>query len=83
MMKETSIIDAQRVMSFQILFRVLVRYTRTPNRTVHGNKDWDGSNHHRNTETLTESTVSRWTLSGIFSQDSIRCSSLKKSNVYC
>ena len=37
----------------------------------------------RNTETLTESTVSRWTSSGIFSQDSIRCSSVKKSNVYC
>ena len=35
------------------------------------------------TETLTESTVSQWISSGIFSQDSIRCSSVKKSNVYC
>ena len=42
------------------------RYTRTPNRTIHGNKDWDGSNHLWNAETLTESTVSRWTSSGIF-----------------
>ena len=35
------------------------------------------------TETLTESTVSRWNSSGIFSQDSIPCSSVKKSKVYC
>ena len=36
------------------------------------------------TKTLTESTVSRWNSSGIFSQDSIRCSSVQKSsNVYC
>ena len=62
---------------------VLVRYTRTPNHTMHGNKDWDGSKHLRNTETLTELTVSQWNSSGIFSQDSIRCSSVKKSKVYC
>ena len=43
-----------------------------------GNKDWDGY-----TETLTESTASQWNSSGIFSQDSIRCSSVRKSNVYC
>ena len=30
------------------------------------------------TETLTESTASQWNSSGIFSQDSIRCSSVKK-----
>ena len=34
------------------------------------------------TETLTESTVSRWNSSGIFSKDSILCSSVKKSKVY-
>ena len=33
---------------------VLVRSSRTPNRTIHGNKDWDGSNHLRFTEALTE-----------------------------
>ena len=54
-----------------------------PNRTMHGKKDWDGSNHLRFTETLTESTVSQRNSSGIFSQDSIRCSSVKKSKVYC
>ena len=32
---------------------------------------------------VTESTVSRWTSSGIFSKDSIRCSSVTKSKVYC
>ena len=37
----------------------------------------------QNTETLTESTASRWNSSGIFPQDSIPCSSVKKSNVYC
>ena len=50
---------------------------------MHGSKDQDGSNLLKITETLTESTVSRWTSSGIFSQDSIRCSSVKKSKVYC
>ena len=53
------------------------------NQTMHGKTDWDGSKHVRNTETLTESTASQWNSSGIFSQDSIRCSSVKKSNVYC
>ena len=31
---------------------------------MHGNNDWDGSNHLRFTETLTESTVSQWNSSG-------------------
>ena len=46
-------------------------------------KDWDGSNLLKIKETLTESTVSQWNSSGIFSKDSIRCSSMTKSNVYC
>ena len=33
---------------------------RTPNLTMHGKTDWDGSNHLRNTETLAESTASQW-----------------------
>ena len=36
-----------KVYVFQILYCVLVRSSRTPNRTMHGNKDWDGSNHLR------------------------------------
>ena len=43
----------------------LVRFSTTSNRTMHGNKDWDGSNHLRFTEILTESTVSQWNSSGI------------------
>ena len=77
--KEISIFNAQMSTSFQILYCVLVR----SNQTLHGNKDWSGSKHLRNTETLTESTASQWNSSGIFSQDSLRCSSVKKSNVYC
>ena len=52
------------------------------NRTMHGNKDWDGLNLLQHTETLTESTESQWNSSGIFSQDSIRCIFATKSNVY-
>ena len=65
-MKASSIFNAQRCTSFQILYCVLVRSSRTPNRTMHGNKDWDGSNYLRFTEALTESTVIQWNSSGIF-----------------
>ena len=64
--EELSIFSAQRSTSYQILCCVLVRSSRTPNRTMHGKKDWDGSNHLRFTETLTESTVSQWNSSGTF-----------------
>ena len=50
----------KRSTSFQILYCVLVRYTRTPNQMLHGNKDWDGSKHLRNTENWTELMVSQW-----------------------
>ena len=39
---------------------------RTPNQTLHGNKDWSGSKLHRNTEPWTELTVSQWNSSGIY-----------------
>ena len=39
---------------------------KSPNRTVHGKTYWDILKVHQNTETLTESTVSRWNSSGIF-----------------
>ena len=54
-----------------------------PNQTLHGNKDWSDSKHLRNTETWTELTASQWNSSGICSQGSIRCSSVKKSKSYC
>ena len=40
--KELSIFNARRSTSFRILCRALVRFSKTPNRTMHGNKDWDG-----------------------------------------
>ena len=74
--------SAQRSTYFQILYCLLVRYTRAPNQTLHGNKDWSGSKLHQNTELWTELTVSQWNSSGISSQDSIRCSSVKKFKSY-
>ena len=65
-MNKSSAFSAQRSTSFQILYCVLVGYTRTPNQTLHGNKDRVGSSHFRNTETLTELTASQWNSSGIF-----------------
>ena len=61
----------------------LVKIQENPNRTMHGKTDWDGSKHLWNTETLTESTVSQWTSSGIFPRIQYVCSSVKKSKVYC
>ena len=49
---------------------------------MHGSKDQDGSNLLKIRETLTESMVSQWNSSGIFSQDSIRYISATKSKVY-
>ena len=53
------------------------------NQILSGKTDWSGSKHLRNTETWTELMVSQWNSSGISSQDSIRCSSVKKSKSYC
>ena len=47
---ETFVFGGEEVISFlhkrftylQILYCLLVRYTRTRNQTLHGNKDWDG-----------------------------------------
>ena len=43
--KEIPTFSAQRSTSFQILYCVLGKTSRTPNQTMHGNQDWDGSNH--------------------------------------
>ena len=42
-MNKSSVFSAQKATYFQILYCVLVRYTRTPNQTLHGDKDWSGS----------------------------------------
>ena len=41
-MNKSSVVSAHRSTYFQILYCVLVRYTRTSNQTLHGNKDWRG-----------------------------------------
>ena len=58
-------------------------HENSPNQTLHGNINWSGSKVHQNTESWTELMVSQWNSSGTSSQDSIRCSSVKKSKVYC
>ena len=51
-MNKSSVFSAQKSTYFQILYCFLVRYTRTPNRTLHGNKDWSGSKVHQEYRTL-------------------------------
>ena len=82
-MNKSSVFSAQKSTYFQILYCVLVRYTRTSNQTLHGNKDWSRSKVYRNTEPWTELMVSQWNSSGISSQDLIRCTSVKKFKSYC
>ena len=60
-----------------------MRSSRIPIERCTGRKIVVVQNHLRCTETLTESTVRQWNSSAIFSQDSRRCSSVKKSKVYC
>ena len=83
---DEQVISLQRTKVYVFSDSVLLclgKIHQNPNQTMHGNKDWDGSKHLRNTETLTELTVSQWNSSGIFSQDSLRCSSVKKPTVHC
>ena len=82
-MKKSSVSCTQRSTYSQILSCVLEWWTRTPNQTLHGNKDWSGSKHLKKTETWTQLMVRQWNSSGIFSQDSPHCNSatVSKSSV--
>ena len=82
-MNKSSIFSAQRSTSFQILYCALERFSKTLNRTMHGIKIGMVKIFFKVTETLTESTASQWNSSGIFFQDTIRCSSVKKFKSYC
>ena len=42
-LNKSSVFSAQRSTSLQILYCVLARYKRTPNRTMHGKTHWRGS----------------------------------------
>ena len=55
-LSKSSVFCALRSTSFQILYCVLVRFTRTPRQTLHGKTDWCGLQVHRNTQTWTELT---------------------------
>ena len=85
-MKELSIFNAQKSTSFQILYCVLVRFSKnpSPSQTLHGNKDWSGSKLHRNTETWTELTASQWNLEwNIFPGFNTLQLFGKKAKIYC
>ena len=79
MTKESSIVNARKSTSFQILYRVLGRSNKILNLTKHGRKDYGGLHLLKARETLTESMESRRNSSGTSSQDLIRCSSAVKS----
>ena len=90
--KYLSLIGDERVMNLQrtklyVFFSESVLCLGKIHKNQQSNTAWEerlcGSNHLLNTETLTETTASQWNSSGISSQYSIRCSSVKKSNVYC
>ena len=78
-MKKSSVFSAQKSTSFQILYCVLERWTRTHNQILTGKTSWRGLQVHHNTELWTQLMVSQWNSSGIFSQDSPHCSSVTKS----
>ena len=79
MMKKSSVSRMQRFMYVQILCFVLERWIRTQHQILFGKNSWVGSKIHHNTELWTQLTESRWNSSGIFSQDSLHCSSSTKS----
>ena len=89
--KYLSLIGDERVINFQrtkvYIFSGFVSCLGKIFEDPQSNDAWEQRlewlNFFKFTETLTESTTSQWNSSGIFSQDSHCCSSVKKSNVYC
>ena len=75
LVNKSAVSRTQRSTSFQILYSVFVRYTRTPNQTLHRKIDGRGSKVHQNTGLFGQWTASQWNSSGIFSKDSPHCSS--------
>ena len=80
--KPLSIFNAQKSMSSRILCCGLEGFINILSPTKHGKKGEGGSSPTKATETMTESMGSRPSSSGIFSQDSIRCSSAVNSQIY-
>ena len=81
---DETVINLQRakVTSSQILCCVLEGFINIRNPTQLGRKGLDGSSPTKATETMTESMESRLNSSGTSSQDSQRCSSAVKSQIY-
>ena len=79
MMKKSSVSRMQRFMYSQILCYVLERWIRTQHQILFGNSSWVASKIHHNTKLWTLLTENRWNSSEIFYQDSLHCSSSKKS----
>ena len=77
--EEVISLSHRRFLYSQILCYILERWIRTQHQILLGNSSWIGSRIHRNTELWTSLTENRWNSSGIFSQDSLHCSSSKKS----
>ena len=89
--KYLSLIDDERLINFQrtnvYVFSDFVLCFDKIFETSQSNDAWEQRlgwlKSFSNFETSTESTTSRWNSSGTLSQDSIRCSSVKKSKAYC
>ena len=77
-----SIFNAQKSTSSQILCCVLEGSINIRNPTKLGRKGLNGSSLTKATETMTKSMESRLNSSGTSSQDSLRCSSAVKSQIY-
>ena len=75
---DTSVIDT----SSRILCCVLEGFINILSPTKLGKKGLDGSSPTKDTQTMTESMESRPSSSGTSSQDSQRCSSAVKSQIY-
>ena len=80
--EKLSVFNARKSTSSQILCCALERSINIQNPMKLGRKGLDGSSLIKATETMTESMESRLNSSGIFSQDSQRCSSVVKSMIY-
>ena len=85
--KQLSLVNDEEVISlshakvyvFSDSVLCLGKVNQNPTSNTAWEDSWIGSKIHHNTELWTQLTENRWNSSGIFSQDSLHCSSSKKS----
>ena len=82
-MKQSSIFKTQKSMYSQILCYVSAKFFNILNATKLGRTELQEYEPREATDIMMLPTESRRNSSGIFSQDSIRCSSATRSKVYC